>query len=118
MLNDACMLIPERLKSAREQLNISKAEAARRIGLTAASYVRYEAGDRSPSPQVIASIAEKLETSVAYLSGETNDISPDVVSVHKNIDPLLFELITNTKNADESTLQRLLSYYHKLAKND
>ena len=53
-------LIPERLKSARENLNLSKAEAARKIGLTAASYFRYEAGDRSPSPQVIMSIAEKL----------------------------------------------------------
>ena len=41
-------LVPERLKTARETLNLSKAEAARRIGLTAASYVRYEAGDRSP----------------------------------------------------------------------
>ena len=46
-------LIPDRLALARKQLNISKAEAARRIGLTAASYVRYEAGDRSPSPQPI-----------------------------------------------------------------
>ena len=55
-------LIPERLKSARERLNLSKAEAARRIGLTAASYVRYE--------------------------------------------------------ADDATLQRLLSYYNQLAKND
>ena len=116
MLNDTCSLIPERLKSAREQLNLSKAEAARRIGLTAASYVRYEAGDRSPSQQVIMSIAEKLETSVAYLSGETNDMSPDVVSVHKNNDPILFELIKNMRNADEATLQRLLSYYRKLSK--
>ena len=69
-------LIPERLKSARENLNLSKAEAARKIGLTAASYVRYEAGDRSPSPQVLQSIAEKLGTSVPFLSGETDDISP------------------------------------------
>ena len=45
-------LIPERLTLAREQLNLSKAEAARRIGLTAASYVRYEEGDRRPSPQM------------------------------------------------------------------
>jgi len=111
-------LIPERLKSARERLNLSKAEAARRIGLTAASYVRYEAGDRSPSPQVVISIAEKLETSVAYLSGETNDISPDVVSIHKSINPLLFELVKNTQGADDSTLQRLLSYYSRLTKND
>ena len=111
-------LIPERLKSARENLNLSKAEAARKIGLTAASYVRYEAGDRSPSPQVIVSIAEKLGTSVAYLSGETDDISSDVVSIYKNSDPLLFELVKYTQNADGTTLQRLLNYYHKLTKND
>ena len=118
MLNYTCMLIPERLRSAREQLNLAKAEAARRIGLTAASYVRYEAGDRSPSPQVITSIAEKLETSVAYLLGGTDDISPDVVSIHKNSDPLLFELIKSTQDADEATLQRLLSYYRKMTKTD
>ena len=111
-------LIPERLKSAREQLNLSKAEAARRIGLTAASYVRYEAGDRSPSPQVLMSIAEKMGTSVSFLSGETNDISPDIVSIHRDNDPILFELIKSTQNADEATLQRLLSYYHQLTKND
>ena len=111
-------LIPERLKSARERLNLSKAEAARRIGLTATSYVRYEAGDRSPSPQVILSIAEKMNTSVAYLSGETDDISPDVINIHKNSDPILFELIKNTQSADDTTLQRLLSYYHQLTKYD
>ena len=112
------ILIPERLKSARERLNLSKAEAARRIGLTAASYVRYEAGDRRPSPQVIISIAEKMNTSVAYLSGETDDISPDVINIHKNSDPILFELIKNTQSADDTTLQRLLSYYHQLTKKD
>ena len=111
-------LIPERLKSAREQLNLSKAEAARRIGLTAASYVRYEAGDRSPSPQVLMSIAEKMGTSVSFLSGETNDISPDIVSIHRDNDPILFELIKSTQNADEATLQRLLSYYRKITKTD
>ena len=109
-------LIPERLISARKHLNISKAEAARRIGLTAASYVRYEAGDRSPSPQVVMSIAEKLGVSASYLSGKTNDISPDIISVHKSADPLLFELIQSAQNADKSTLQRLLSYYRRLCR--
>ena len=111
-------LIPERLTLARELLNLSKAEAARRIGLTAASYVRYESGDRNPSPQVILSIAEKLNTSVSFLSGETDDISPDVINIHKNSDPILFELIKNTQSADDTTLQRLLSYYHQLTKYD
>jgi transcriptional regulator with XRE-family HTH domain len=110
-------LIPERLRIAREKLNLSKAEAARKIGLTAASYVRYEAGDRSPSPQVLQSIAENLSTSVAFLSGETEDTSPDTISISKNDDPLLFELINNTQNADDATLKRLLSYYHRLKTN-
>ncbi len=111
-------LIPERLISARERLHLSKAEAARRIGLTAASYVRYEAGDRNPSPQVLQSIAEKLGTSAAFLSGETDDNSPDVISIYKKSDPLLFELIKNTLGADEATLQRLLYYYRHLNNND
>ena len=104
-------LIPERLALARKQLSLSKAEAARRIGLTAASYVRYEAGDRKPSPQVILTIAEKLNTSVSFLSGETDDISPDVIRIRKADTPLLFELIKNVQNEDIPTLQRLLSYY-------
>ena len=94
-------LVPKRLKLAREKLSLSKAEAARRIGLTAASYVRYEAGDRRPSPQVLLSIAEGLKTSVAYLSGKTDDISPDVISVFKKDDPLLFELINKAQIADD-----------------
>lgn len=111
-------LIPERLKSVREHLNLSKAEAARRIGLTAASYVRYEAGDRSPSPQVLNSIAEKLNTSVAYLSGNTDDISSDIISIYKANNPILFELITDAQSADTVTIQRLLSYYHRLTKTE
>ena len=112
--DNSIALIPERLIFAREQLNLSKAEASRRIGLTAASYVRYEAGARSPSPQVIRSIAEKLETSVAFLSGETDDISPDIITIQKNDTPILFEFIKNVQKADISTLQRLLSYYNRL----
>lgn len=110
-------LIPERLKSARESLNLSKAEAARKTGLTAASYVRYEGGDRSPSPQVLLSIAEKLGTSVAFLSGETDDISPDVISIHKSDDPVLFELIKDAQSSDSATLKRLLSYYRRIVSN-
>ena len=111
-------LIPERLKSTREHLNLSKAEAARQIGLTAASYVRFEAGDRSPSQQVLTSIAEKLNTSVAYLTGNTDDISSDVISINKNNDPILFELVTDIQSADIATMQRLLSYYRRLTKKE
>ncbi len=84
------------------------------IGLTAASYVRYESGDRSPAPQVVMTIAEKLRTSVAFLMGETDDISPDIIRISKNDEPILFELINDAQKADDATLKRLLSYYHRL----
>jgi transcriptional regulator with XRE-family HTH domain len=111
-------LIPDRLMQVRKQLNLSKAEAARRTGLTAASYVRYEAGDRNPSPQVMLTIAEKLNTSIGFLSGKTDDISPDVIRIQKADTPLLFEFIKNIQNEDIPTLQRLLSYYNHLRNND
>ena len=118
MSSSSNILIPERLKNARENLGLSKAEAARQIGLTAASYVRYESGDRCPSLQVIQSIAEELGTSVAFLTGKTDDTSPNIISISKDSDPLLFELITNVHTADQKTLKRLLSYYKLLIKND
>ncbi len=114
MSSTSNILIPKRLVSVRERLHLSKAEAARKIGLTAASYVRYESGDRCPSPQVIMTIAEKMGTSVAFLTGETDDISPDVISIHKKDNPLMFKLISDTQNADDTTLQRLLNYYRQL----
>ena len=114
MKTTSTTLIPNRLISVREKQNLTKAEAARKIGLTAASYVRYEAGDRSPSPQVLMTIAEKLGTSVSFLSGKTDDISPDVISISKNDEPLLFELIHRAQDASDSTLQCLLSYYSRL----
>ena len=118
MSSTSNILIPERLISARERLHLSKAEAARMTGLTATSYVRYEAGDRCPSPQVVMTIAEKLGTSVAFLSGETDDISPDVISIHKKDNPLMFKLISDAQNADDTTLQRLLNYYRQLKSNN
>lgn len=114
MISSSQTLIPERLLSAREQLHLSKAEAARRIGLTSTSYVRYEAGDRCPSPQVIMTIAEKLGTSVAFLLGETDDFSPDIIRISRKDEPLLFELINDVRNANDTTLQRLLRYFHRL----
>ena len=42
---------PERLTQLRESLNISKAEAARRLNISAMTYGRYEKGEREPSYQ-------------------------------------------------------------------
>ena len=40
---------PQRLISLRNKLGISKAEAARRLNMSAMGYGRYETGERVPS---------------------------------------------------------------------
>ena len=47
------VFVPERLILIREKLGISKAEAARRVGLSKMGYGRYESGERIPSVQTI-----------------------------------------------------------------
>lgn len=109
-------LIPERLKNAREKLGITRAEASRRLNLSKIGYSRYEYGERVPSPQTVEAIAICFHTSVAYLTGATDDMSPDYFVVDKNKNPDLFALVELCNTADHCTLNRLLTYCLKLTK--
>ena len=73
----------ERLTECRNKLQITKMEAAKRIGLSQPAYVRYENGDRTPSIQTLAIIADALNTSIDYLTDKTNDPSPNLIIVQK-----------------------------------
>lgn len=104
---------PTRLRLIREQLGITKAEAARRLNMSAMGYGRYESGEREPSFQTVSFIAQQLGTSADYLYGETDDPAPASVTISAGKDPELFELIQNCMN-DEQTAKRLLSYFKKI----
>ena len=104
----------ERITAARENLGISKAEAARRLNLSKIGYCRYEYGDRVPSPQTLEVIARVFGTSVAYLSGESEDMSPDFIMINKKENPELFELIKVLSVYDTERQNRLLAYAKKL----
>ena len=68
-----CKTVSDRIKTARENLGITKAEAARRLNLTYIGYCRYEYGDRTPSSQTLELIAQCYGTSVDYLTGKTDN---------------------------------------------
>ncbi len=103
-------LIPERLKMAREKLGITMAEASRRLNLSKIGYCRYEYGERVPSYQTVEVIARCLCTSVDYLVGKTDDMSPDYLVISKKDAPYLFELVQNAYSFDSDTLKRLITY--------
>ncbi len=109
------VLIPEKLKEAREKLGITRVEAARRMNIPQSSYVRYEKGDRKPTHATIIQMAQVLGTSESYLIGGTEDASADSTVVYKSEEPILYEISSGAKNFNEEQLARLLEYYKKIS---
>ena len=107
-------LIPERLKSARENLGITMAEASRRLNLSKIGYCRYEYGERVPSPQTVEVIAQCFNTSVDYLVGLSDDPKPTQIVIDKHKNPELFTLIELCQSSNDEQLNRLLAYYKNL----
>ena len=64
---------PERLQQVRAALKITKAEAARRLNISAMAYGRYEKGEREPSYQSVCYIAQTFHCNPDYLYGLSDE---------------------------------------------
>jgi len=104
----------KRLINCRQKLGITKQEAARRMQMSQPAYLRYESGERTPSIHVIHVMADVLATSVAYLTGQTNNPNPDSYLIKLDTEPELFQLIEKYRESDTKTKDRLLTYLHKI----
>ena len=78
---------PERLISLRQSLGINKAEAARRLNISAMGYGRYESGEREPSYQTVSFIAQTFNSSVDYLYGKTDDKNATTLTISAKDEP-------------------------------
>ena len=103
----------KRLINCREKLGITKQEAARRMQMSQPAYLRYESGERTPSIHVIQVMADILDTSVAYLTGQTDNPNPDSYLIKLDTEPELFQFIEKYKSSDTNMRNRLLSYLQK-----
>lgn len=110
--------LSERLKSARENLGITKAEAARRLNLSKIGYCRYEYGERTPSYQTLEVIAQCFNTSIDYLLGASNNPKPTQIVVDQNKEPELFTLVEMCQQSNPNTINRLISYLEKDLQSD
>ena len=106
--------LAKRIKKAREKMGITMAEAARRLNLSKIGYCRYEYGDRTPSLQTIEVIAQCFGTSVDYLLGNTDDMSPDCIVIQKEDDPELYDLLQVLMDQDSAVRKRIITYYDKI----
>ena len=104
---------PERLVQIRQKLGINKAEAAKRLNMSAMGYGRYENGQRTPSYQTICFIAQAFNTSPEYLCGMDSDASAKTIVIDQNEAPELFSMLEEL-GSNSDLEKRILGYYQKI----
>lgn len=70
----------ERLREIREKQGITSNELCSLLNVASGTVSRWEAGKREPGIETINALASALNTSVAYLMGETDDPTPPQAS--------------------------------------
>jgi transcriptional regulator with XRE-family HTH domain len=70
--------LSEQIKTIREREHLKQKDIAEKIGVSIQTVGRWERGERSPDAAGLQSLAAALNTSVAYLLGETDDPAPPV----------------------------------------
>jgi transcriptional regulator with XRE-family HTH domain len=66
------MAFGDRLKIARERLNLSRDVLAQKLGLSYSAIAKYESNDRFPDDETLVKMSETLNVSTDYLFGRTN----------------------------------------------
>lgn len=105
----------ERLIECRKKMGITKQQAAIRMQLSQPAYLRYESGERTPSIHVIYYMAHILGTSADYLTGKSDDPTPNCHYIYEVETPELFSLVEKFNNCDSDTQKRLLAYFQMIS---
>lgn len=84
----------ERLKELRIQRNLYQKDIAAKLGVDRTTYVKYENGSSEPNHEMLQKLADIFETTIDYLLGRTDDISPAPISANSD-ETLMFALWGN-----------------------
>jgi len=76
------MTFGERLIQVRKRKNLSQAEVGKKIGINGDAYGRYERNEVKPTIEMAVKIAQALEISLDYLTGNS-DIELDKATLDR-----------------------------------
>ncbi|MBW1619902.1 helix-turn-helix domain-containing protein, partial [Empedobacter falsenii] len=76
------MTFGERLTQVRKKKNLSQAEVGKKIGINGDAYGRYERNEVKPTIEMAVKIAQALEVSLDYLTGNS-DIELDKATLDR-----------------------------------
>jgi transcriptional regulator with XRE-family HTH domain len=122
-------MLNERIKLTRKKIGMTQADLSAKIGCSRVTIGRWESNERVPTTDDLQKLALALDTSVAYLIGETNDplrhknqglIDMYSVSLHPELSssgqlptdsPLQAEIIKAIREVDDpDKLRKILEY--------
>ncbi|WP_395945588.1 helix-turn-helix domain-containing protein [Brevundimonas sp.] len=96
--------IGERVRTRRAALNISQAGLGSHIGVTFQQVQKYEKGTNRIAAATLLKIAEKLDTSVAILSGEVRPLPHELGVLVDNQSTALLESFNRISPERRKTL--------------
>ena len=99
-------MFTERLKSLRKEAGLTQKEIAQQMKIGQNSYSNWEKGIRTPIRPTIEKLAEVLNTSAAYLLGESDTKHP--VDELSNVEILFRKTSKNMTPEQKEVFQREL----------
>lgn len=109
------MTFSEKLKLARKESNMTQEEVAQRLGVTRATYSRYELGQREPNVEMLKNISNVFNVSVDFLVNE-NKYNKDAIlnSTEKKLLKIFRELNKQGQDYIVQTIDMAKDKYTKL----
>lgn len=98
-------MLGARIAALRRDANLSQAQLASRLGISASTMGMYEQGRREPAVQTLVAMARQLHVSVDYLlTGQASSV-PEAQALNR----MLMERITTADRRLENRQERLFS---------
>lgn len=91
--------LASKIKSLRTHIGFSQEELGNRVGVSLHTVFRWEKGERAPSADELVLLAQALNTTVAYLVGETQNVS--LSAKEDNVSHAVFEACPEGKLPQE-----------------
>lgn len=89
--------IAQRIKKARNNLNLKQKELAKKANITEANLSRYENGLSEPKSAVLSRLADALEVSIDYLLGISEFQNHNECDISKKSEKDLESILKNTQ---------------------
>lgn len=94
-----------RIAAVRKQMGLSQEEFSELVNMSRRTVAAWESGDRTPSFSTLSDVADRLNVSVDYLLGRTNEQNKKQPAVQDG--ELLDNIITRLRDLPDPALSRV-----------